>query len=102
MDTKEIVDPTQTYCPHCKEDVVPHLVADGVEYQKPVDLIGLQHAHAKSGHHYHGECPKCHHSLYSPIADTLNRGESHFDWQTLAFVVGGIGLMVIVFFAFNR
>ena len=102
METKEIVEPTQTFCPHCKEDVVPHLVVDGIEYNSPVDLIGLKHARAKAGHHYHGECPKCHHPLYSPIAETLNRADRRFDWETLLFVVGGIALMVIVFFAFNR
>ena len=102
LETIPIVEPSKTFCPHCREDVVPHLVADGIEYDNPVDLIGLTHAHSKAGHHYHGECPRCHHPLYSPMAETLNRQESRFDWQTLLYVVGGIGLMVIIYFAFNR
>jgi hypothetical protein len=102
MDTKHLVEPSRTFCPHCHEDVVPLLMADGVEYDNPVDLIGLKHARVRAGHHYHGECPRCHRPLYSPVAETLNREESRFDWQTLLYVVGGIALMVIIYFAFNR
>jgi len=102
MKTDQIAEPDQTYCAHCKKDVVPRVVEDGTESENAVDLIGLKHARSKTGHHYHGECPHCHHGLFSPMAETLNSSESRFDWQTLLFVAGGIAFMVIVYFAFNR
>ena len=102
MDTQQITEPTLTYCAHCKRDVLPRVVEDGMEDQSAVDLIGLKHARARAGHHYHGECPHCHHPLFSPVVEDLNRQESQFDWQTLLYVVGGIAFMAIVYFAFNR
>ena len=102
MDTQQITEPTLTYCAHCKKDVLPRVVEDGMEDQSAVDLIGLKHARARAGHHYHGECPHCHHPLFSPVVEDLNRQERQFDWQTLLFVVGGIAFMAIVYFAFNR
>jgi hypothetical protein len=102
MEPDKIAEPTQTYCAHCKKDVVPRVVEDGTEQQNAVDLIGLKHARSKAGHHYHGECSRCHHPLFSPVAEDANKQESRFDWQTLLFMVGGIAFMIIVYFAFNR
>ncbi|MBL4576494.1 MAG: hypothetical protein JKY51_10440 [Opitutaceae bacterium] len=107
MNTPDLTDPAQTYCPYCKEDVIPRLTPDQDETtsRPAIEVIGLTHMEKTTSRHFHGECPHCGHHLYSEPAEELNKAlqKTRWDtkWEGIFLTIGAIVLFGLIFFIFN-